>query len=627
MEPEHLAALRSYAEAILEITTREKKEIIIPQIKSLRYGSAESSPEALLKEREVLLQGPPGSGKTYLVRYLAANCAEGYLNGKECSYPILIQANRVVPPNGREGTFWLADQAIEQAWGGDLGKEALRKVLKDGNSRVFLDGLDEILDTESRISILQALIACTRKNSRLSFTVSIRERHLEELPHQLLKTLSPWIILPFDEVRLLKLRAVQLSRFETLTQISESRLLKESMGNPLLLALLSTYFIGGLELPKSRGRLFEDITHAMYVRERERAQAMPPASEMERGLEVFAKALATKKIPHMSIDAAKIAIESDPEWNFNSAETERFLIYAMERLVMLVCPIEGRIGFTHRVFYEYYLGRVLARNIDLVNQIAFTDLDESLRIAAGLAANPISVITVAYVRRTLQLAVSCCEELENPEFARDYLVNLIAKDLRPEYLTALHKVLGETGFTASREGGNSQQSQRDENILDFYSELQELWVSLPRRGATANDRGNALEAFSEKLFGGFFHIVTTRHRHRVGEIDLVCENQNVDPFWSPYGGDVWIECKNTESKASIEQVNTFIGKLVGSRWKIGFFLSSSGFSRDAMRRISEAAANPSIPLIVPISGAEIQHVIAERLPLSRFFKECVRKVA
>ncbi|MCC4318675.1 NACHT domain-containing protein [Streptomyces malaysiensis] len=627
MEPGHLAALRSYAAAIHEITLREREDIVIPQIKSLRTGGVASSPEVLTEEKRVLLQGPPGSGKTHLMRYLAASLAENFLNSEEFACPVLVQARTTAPPEGEDYALWLANQAIEQAWGGELEREALCKALKTGNTHILFDGLDEILDTSFRISTLRALAELARANPRLSFIVSIRDRSPGEISTQSLELLSPWTILPFDEVRLLRFRATRFSRPQPLDQVSESRLLKESLGNPLILRLLFTYATKEkFQLPKSRGRLFEDIVHAIHVRERERLRASPPAGELERGLEVFAKALAVKKLPHMAMEDARNTIESDPEWNFNNVATDRLLTYAMERLVLLVSPIEGRIGFAHRVFYEYYLGRVLARNIDLVDQVAPSELDEPLIFAAGLTANPTSVITAAYKRRTVQLAISCCEESDQPEVTREHLVSLIANDLHPEYLTALQKLFSAPD-SSPPDGGDNLESEQHEDDYDFYTDLQELWVSLPRRGAPVNSRGHALEEFAKKLFGSFFRVVETRLHHRVGEIDLVCEIENLDPFWASYGGDVWVECKNTESKASIEQINTFIGKLVGSRWRIGFFLSSSGFSRDAMRRVREAAANPAIPLIVPVSGDEIQHLIAERSALPRFFKKCVRKVA
>jgi len=90
---------------------------------------------------------------------------------------------------------------------------------------------------------------------------------------------------------------------------------------------------------------------------------------------------------------------------------------------------------------------------------------------------------------------------------------------------------------------------------------------------------------------------------------------------------IWVECKNTEAKATIEQVNTFVGKLVESRWKLGFLLSVAGFTKDATERLKNVGNNPAIPLIVPISGRDIDELLHHRTELQRFFKASIRRVA
>jgi hypothetical protein len=161
----------------------------------------------------------------------------------------------------------------------------------------------------------------------------------------------------------------------------------------------------------------------------------------------------------------------------------------------------------------------------------------------------------------------------------------------------------------------------------LFAQLRQAWEAMPRKGASADARGRGLEQFAVALFGTYFEVVDVRPRRYAGEVDVICENLNADPFWASYSGDIWIECKNTEEKATLEQVNTFMGKLMGSRGNLGFFVSAAGFTRDAMDRLKTVASDRTIPLIAPITGNDIDEMLAKRTEPSRFFKSVIRKVA
>jgi hypothetical protein len=161
---------------------------------------------------------------------------------------------------------------------------------------------------------------------------------------------------------------------------------------------------------------------------------------------------------------------------------------------------------------------------------------------------------------------------------------------------------------------------------DLFARLSSMWRRMPRGGASADERGRGLEQFAVELLGQHFGVVDVRSRHQVGEVDIVCGNPHSDPFWSHLSGDIWVECKNTTAKATIEQVNTFIGKLVGSRCKVGLVLSVSGFTKDAMDRIKNLASNPGVPLVAPVSGRDIDLLLEHRTELQRFFKTAIRAV-
>ncbi len=109
-----------------------------------------------------------------------------------------------------------------------------------------------------------------------------------------------------------------------------------------------------------------------------------------------------------------------------------------------------------------------------------------------------------------------------------------------------------------------------------------------------------------------------------GELDLVVELGRMDPFWFEFGGDALIECKNWSSNVPLKEVGSFVTKVNQGRVKLGFFVSVSGFTPDAIRTLRNNASNTSAPLVVPISGGEIKTALMRGEVLEEFFKKAIR---
>lgn len=203
--------------------------------------------------------------------------------------------------------------------------------------------------------------------------------------------------------------------------------------------------------------------------------------------------------------------------------------------------------------------------------------------------------------------------------ARQSLAELVLDDLGGDLRQPLLGILQ----SRSSSSENSAESAKKE----LFDQLREMWDAMPRKGATADARGRGLEQFAVMLLGAYFEVVDIRRRHQVGEVYVVCENTNADPFWANYGGDIWVECKNAEARATIEQVNTFVGKLVGSRWKPGFlplrrriYKGRNGSAEECGKHFIDSAH-------CPISGRDIDGLLLHRTELQRFFKVSIRRVA
>lgn len=182
-----------------------------------------------------------------------------------------------------------------------------------------------------------------------------------------------------------------------------------------------------------------------------------------------------------------------------------------------------------------------------------------------------------------------------------------------------------SGFPRDEPGPQVGVAQQAEKAS--FAQLRQMWDSMPGAGAPANARGHGLEAFTAALFGTYFEIVGIRLQKLAGEVDVVRGHRNLDLFWANYPGDIWVECKNTEDPTPAAQVNVFLAKLMGSRSRLGFFVSVAGFTDDATEKLKSAARNPAFPLIVSVTRKDVTDFLAQNTEPSEFFKSLVRKFA
>jgi NACHT domain/Restriction endonuclease len=572
-------------------------------------------------EPRVLLYGDAGAGKTTLVNFVAHHMARAFLADHSGPCPLLVAA-RTLPLSS--GGAW--EQLVAAGWphrDDDAACNGIVAAAKDGRLYLFVDGFDELTDYTRRRQVASLLEAVLVEQPRLGMLVSSRP---VAGPDSLTNFLASWTLLPFsrDQAHALLSRLTNVQAGTAFSEMLGQPMLSSLTTTPLYLRLLASYImIQGSEVPRSQARVFEDLTVALWAYERARlvgsAKSLP-IEMFQRGMELVAVALTFAGTATASTAMLEHILNEDAYGLFDSAYTNTFLSYALERMVLLVEHGPDALGFEYRSFQEFYLGRALARDIAMLDRLPGTDLSEPLLFAAGLALDPVAVVLAAYRRYGVLLAARCCEQPQQQrQPAQEALLRALLDDLGPELQEPLRRLLPAAAETPPEIA--------EDEADDIFSELSELWAKLPREEASADARGRGLEQFAVTLFGSFFEVVTVRRRHQVGEVDVICENHNLDPFWMPFGGDVWIECKNTSTKTSLEQVNVFLGKLSGTRHRLGFFLSTSGFTKDAMARLRQAGSSANSSLVAPISGEDVEVLLARRMEFQRFFKDRIRLVA
>jgi hypothetical protein len=140
----------------------------------------------------------------------------------------------------------------------------------------------------------------------------------------------------------------------------------------------------------------------------------------------------------------------------------------------------------------------------------------------------------------------------------------------------------------------------------------------------AQQRGRRFEAFSRALFDTVFKVVHLNRLTKRGEVDLLVELEPGGAYWSDFGNEALVECKNLASKATLPDATTFITKVAQSRRRLGFMVSHSGFTRDALNSLQAQANNPTAPVVVPITGDGIRRFLQTGEAPADFFKNAYR---
>jgi hypothetical protein len=158
-----------------------------------------------------------------------------------------------------------------------------------------------------------------------------------------------------------------------------------------------------------------------------------------------------------------------------------------------------------------------------------------------------------------------------------------------------------------------------------HERLSREWTALMLSSDTGRAKGQLLEKFMISLFGEVFAIVAHDLDTGTGELDLVLENTAEGNFWSYWGPDLVAECKHLSAEVDVAAINTFLGKVSGSRLRLFFVVSTRGFNYRARERLELAAADQRGPLLVPISGADIERMLVDSQPVEVFLKDMIRR--
>ncbi|MCI0528473.1 MAG: NACHT domain-containing protein, partial [Nitrospira sp.] len=259
---------------------------------SLRIRIGKSEQDRALKEVSEVLQqfpylvvrGHPGSGKTTLLKYLAIKYAMKEmkaLHGKHL-IPIFVTLKDAV---GSSDLFTyivrIFDPHLKDA------EPYTRKLLKEGNGIVFLDGVDEVADRERRDIALKwiedfaarfdksRIVVTLRKEGyeAIAFSAKFEEAEVADLTEPQMKDLATSVLRAnFSREKFPDEGIAQKTR-ELLQIIKASDRLLSLAGNPLLLSIITLVYAERGDLPRKRVELYEEciqlILETREIREKQ----------------------------------------------------------------------------------------------------------------------------------------------------------------------------------------------------------------------------------------------------------------------------------------------------------------------------------------------------------------------
>lgn len=355
--------------------------------------------DALRTHTRLMVLGDPGGGKSTLLRYLALLAAKemrehkgrktgdvsypSSVVGQESRLPILIPLRRFAASSQSLVEFFYT--YVKQTYQLELSRGFFERALEDGRCIVCLDGLDEVVISEQRVAVRDAVAAFANRyshNNRIIVTSRIVGYESAPLDR---RVFAHHTILPFIESEIETFVTKWYAARERDGNLAESQAeqlcntikgndrLRKLAENPLMLTIIALVHRIEAELPNERVKLYDKCTEALlstwegvkgltpqdrerpYYKNRRRLleklafwmHTLP--QEEERQAEVKRGDLELK-LTDLLLEDDKLALSRDAA----REETQAFIELSESRAGILVERGDGIYSFVHLTFQEYF---------------------------------------------------------------------------------------------------------------------------------------------------------------------------------------------------------------------------------------------------------------------------------
>ena len=559
--------------------------------------------ELLHQGARLVLVGDPGSGKTTALREFAVRRSEDFVAGKSDVLPIYVSLREAFPS---QNALLLDTLPVTAAL--PVNQQIL----------LLLDGLDEIRP-ELRSIALSEIDHASKRYPNAQVVLASRPTGLsppppDEFRFYHLESLNSAQVL--DVIDRLAEDKAQADAFRT--ALSSSSFLEGLSRSPLLIQLIWQVFQSSARLPQARAELYRMACDLLLynwdaARGISRERSTLTLAQVNDILSATALEALSKSLLRIPTERVKAFVSQYVGAEGAKAPSINSVVAQLMSSGLLIELDSASVSFPHLSFMEFYAARHLSaepRRLASLIAEASPHTKEIVLFAAGMVTDVAPLVEAAVDRRELILAATCLREgLTENRTLEAYVLDQLRRELGSELVRKLA-------------GSVAQQSQPSAESI--HSQLLRLLLESRTSTQPAHQKGKLFENFVERLFRQCFDIVGLNTNTENGEIDIILGNVNADPFWAEWGGDILVECKNWSSSRPLKETAAFAQKVRMSRGRLGFFVSMGGFTEDAIRTLRNQVADREAPLIVPISGADVESMLNNREKFDPFFRRVIR---